>query len=268
MEIDNLKELWNKDMQEPPEISIERQNEIYSPLEMIRINMKTEFWILIITLPGMLYGFPFDDKDVNIKTISAFQVFLSVCFMTYFYTRFIKLYKMLKSTGINTNYDLFNIKTQLIVCKEIYIAYYIAFIPLAVLIALINVNFHLDNVYYIFMFGVSMLTSVLVVFIMIKFWIHHMYGKYIYEVVSIIDDLNGIKNSGLIHKNNSWFDRSQNFLRSKYGLKGHVFNTVVWFFTSYILLTVILLVIICVIFVIGIKLDIIDKATLFKMLAK
>nr|WP_314492429.1 hypothetical protein [uncultured Chryseobacterium sp.] len=42
MELDNFKELWNKDTKQiPPEISLEKQNEIHSPLEMLKINMKT-----------------------------------------------------------------------------------------------------------------------------------------------------------------------------------------------------------------------------------
>lgn len=138
MEIDNLKEFWNKDQEALPEVPLEKQDEIFSPLEMIRINMKTEFWLLIITLPSLLYGFPFDNTNVNITRIAAFEVFLTIGFMTYFYTRFIKLYRMLRTTGINTNYDLFNIKTQLLVSKEIYISYYISYIPLAFLISLIN----------------------------------------------------------------------------------------------------------------------------------
>ncbi|MBD8081486.1 hypothetical protein [Chryseobacterium caseinilyticum] len=266
MEIDNLKEFWKKDQEELPEVPLEKQDEIFSPLEMIRINMKTEFWLLIITLPGLLYGFPFDNKNVNIKTISAFEVLLSIGFMTYFYTRFIKLYRMLRTTGINTNYDLFNIKTQLLVSKEIYISYYITYIPLAFLIALINVNFHLDNVYYIAIFAVSLLVSVLVVFIMIRFWIHYMYGRHISEVVAIIDELNGVVNESQVNGRKSWFERSQLFLRSKYGLKGHIANTVLWFFFSYILLTLVLIVVICSMVILGIKLDIIDKSLLLKAL--
>ncbi|MCU7616303.1 hypothetical protein NZ698_03775 [Chryseobacterium sp. PBS4-4] len=266
MEIDHLKEFWNKDNQDLPEVSLDKQDEIYSPLEMIKINMRTEFWLLIITLPGILYGFPFNNDNNSIKTIASFEVLLSLGFMIYFYSRFIKLYKMLRSKGINTNYDLFNIKTQLLVSKEIYISYYISYIPLAFLICLINVNFHLDNVYYITVFAVSLLISILIVFIMIKFWIYHMYGKHIEEVVHIIDDLNGIKNDKPNTKKTSWFETSQSFLRRKYGVKGHVINTILWFFSSFILIIVILSIILSLIIFLGIRMDIIDKTILLKAL--
>ncbi|KQT17134.1 hypothetical protein ASG31_10265 [Chryseobacterium sp. Leaf404] len=266
MEIDNLKEFWKKDQVQLPEVPLEKQDEIFSPLDMIRINMKTEFWLLIVTLPGLLYGFPFDNKNVNIKTISAFEVLLSIGFMTYFYTRFIKLYRILRTKGINTNYDLFNIKTQLLLSKEIYISYYITYIPLAFLIALINVNFHLDNVYYIAVFAVSFLVSVFVVFLMIRFWIHYMYGRHISEVVAIVDELNGIVNESRTNYRKSWFERSQLFFRSKYGLKGHVANTILWFFSSYILLILVLSLVICSVVILGVKLDFIDKTLLLKAL--
>ena len=264
MEIDDLKDYWKKDSEQLPEVPLEKQDEIFSPLEMIRINMKTEFWLLILTLPGLLYGFPFETEDVNIRAIACFEVLLSVLFITYFYTRFIKLYKMLRTTGINTNYDLFNIKTQLLVSKEIYISYYITYIPLAFLICLINVNFHLDDIYYISVFAVSLLVAVFVVFIMIRYWIYYMYGRHISEVIAVIDELNGIKDQLQIKKGNSWFEKSQVFFRSKFGLKGHIANTVIWFFSSYILLIVFLVLVILSVIILGVKLDFIDKSLLLK----
>lgn len=72
MELENFKELWNKDTgQESPEISLEKQREIHSPLEMLKVNMETEFWLMIVTLPLLLTGFPFASTDSNIKTISV-----------------------------------------------------------------------------------------------------------------------------------------------------------------------------------------------------
>ena len=266
MEIDNLKEFWNKDQEALPEVPLEKQDEIFSPLEMIRINMKTEFWLLIITLPSLLYGFPFDNTDVSITRISAFEILLTIGFMTYFYTRFIKLYRILRTTGVNTNYDLFNIKTQLLVSKEIYISYYISYIPLAFLICLINVNFHLDNVYYITVFAVSLLISILVVFIMIRFWIYYMYGRHISELVSVIDELNGVAVQTCVSEKKSWFEISQGYLRSKYGLKGHIANTILWFISSYILLTATLCLVIAIVVATGIKLDYIDKNLLLQAL--
>jgi hypothetical protein len=93
-----------------------------------------------------------------------------------------------------------------------------------------------------------------------------MYGKHIAEVVHIIDDLNGIKSDKASSKKTSWFETSQSFLRKKYGVKGHVINTIVWFFSSFILIIVILSVILSLIIFLGIRMDIIDKTILLKAL--
>lgn len=128
MELENFKELWNKDTgQESPEISLEKQREIHSPLEMLKVNMETEFWLMIVTLPLLLTGFPFASTDSNIKTISVLLTILSVAIILYFYSRFLKLYKLLRKNTTNTNYDLFTLKTQLLISKEIYISYYILY---------------------------------------------------------------------------------------------------------------------------------------------
>jgi len=267
MELDNFKELWNKDnKQAPPEISLEKQNEIHSPLEMIRINMKTEFWIMVVTLPTILYGFPFATNDSNIKTISVFEVILSLGFIFYFYSRFIKLYKLLTKSSINTNYDLFNLKTQLLVSKEIYLAYYISYIPLALLMCLIQIGFHFDTGYHVAVFGTSLLISILILCFIIKYWIYNMYGKYIENVVDIVDELNGIEVKSKKAKNNTWFERSQRFLIKKYGIKGNIINTVVWFFSCYVMIFLSLLIILLIVIIIGTKLDLIDLKILLKTL--
>ena len=60
MDLENFKELWNKDTgQESPEISLEKQKEIHSPLQMLKVNMETEFWLMIVTLPFAVNRFSF-----------------------------------------------------------------------------------------------------------------------------------------------------------------------------------------------------------------
>ena len=49
MDLENLKQVWNEEKIESiPEISLEKQKEIHTPLEMIRKNMRTEFWTSIV----------------------------------------------------------------------------------------------------------------------------------------------------------------------------------------------------------------------------
>ncbi|WP_209388901.1 hypothetical protein [Chryseobacterium sp. RR2-3-20] len=266
MELENLKELWNKGEQELPEISLKKQDEIHSPLEMIRINMQTEFWILLLTLPMLLIGFPFATKDISIRIISFSIAFLTLLIIIYFYSRLLKLYKLLKKRGVNTNYDLFNIKTQLLVSKEIYISYYISYIPLAFLSCLERIHFEFNSGYNIAIFIGSFLITILLLCFLIKYWTYYMYGKYIQQVVDLVDELNGLEVIPNRKKNNSWFERSQKYFMKKFGIKGNVLNTIIWLISVYIFVTIFFLIVILIIVFIGEKLDIIDLKILLKAL--
>ncbi|AZA76968.1 hypothetical protein EG347_05320 [Chryseobacterium sp. G0186] len=267
MELDNFKELWNKDTgQDPPEISLEKQREIHSPLQMLKINMKTEFWLMVVTLPLFLTSFPFASIDSNVRIISVFVTILTIAFMTYFYSRFLKLYKLLQKNSINTNYDLFNLKTQLLISKEIYISYYISYIPLAFLLSLIKINFHFDMEYNLAIFGISFLITLLLLCFIIKYWIYYMYGRYIDDVVYLVDELNGVEVNTRIEKKKTWFERSQKFFMNKLGIRGNILNTVIWFVSVYIFIILFLTLVLLIIIIIGAKLDFINISTLQRAL--
>uniref|UniRef100_UPI00321BBF4E hypothetical protein n=1 Tax=Chryseobacterium sp. TaxID=1871047 RepID=UPI00321BBF4E len=204
--------------------------------------------------------------DSNIRTISTFVTILTIAFMCYFYSRFLKLYKLLQKNSINTNYDLFNIKTQLLISKEIYISYYISYIPLAFLLSLIKVNFHFDMEYNLAIFGITFLITLLLLCFIIKYWIYYMYGRYIDDVVHLIDELNGVEVKPPIEKKKTWFERSQKFLMNKFGIKGNILNTVIWFVSVYIFIVLFLTIVLLIFIIIGAKLDFIDMTTLQRAL--
>lgn len=269
MELENFKELWNKDTgQESPEISLEKQKEIHSPLQMLKVNMQTEFWLMIVTLPMLLTGFPFASTDSNIKIISAFVTILTLAIIIYFYSRFLKLYKLLQKNGINTNYDLFNLKNQLLISKEIYISYYISYIPLGFLLSLIKINFHFDMEYNLAIFGISLLITLLLIAFIIRYWIYYMYGKYIDDVVRLVDELNDLEVNPGPEKKKNWFERSQKFFINKMGIKGNILNTVIWFASMYIFIIVFLTLVLLIIIIVCAKLDFIDIGSLQRALNK
>jgi len=267
MELENFKELWDKDnRQDLPEISLEKQGEIHSPMQMLKLNMQTEFWLMLVTLPMLLIGFPFAARDTNIIIISGFVVALTLAFIIYFYSRFLKLYKILCKSGINTNYDLFNLKTQLLISKEIYISYYISYIPLTFLLSLIQINFHFEIKYNLAIFGVSFLITLMLVWFIIKYWIYYMYGRYIEDVVRLVDELNGVEVGPKKVRGNSWFERSQKFFIKKFGLRGNILNTVLWFVSVYVFIIAFLTIVLVLFIVIGVKLHFIDIYSLQKAL--
>jgi len=268
MELENFKELWNKDTKDDlPEVSLEKQNEIHSPLQMLKINMETEFWLMVVTLPMLMSGFPFASGDANIKIISAFVVVLTLALIVYFYSRFLKLYKMLCRKSINTNYDLFNLKTQLLISKEIYISYYISYIPLAFLLSLITINFHFEMKYNLAIFGISFMITLLLVWFIIKYWMYYMYGRYINDVVRLVDELNGVEIKQNPRRNKiSWFERSQKFFITKFGIRGNILNTVLWFVSVYIFILAFLTIVLLIFILAGAFLHFIDLNELQKAL--
>ncbi|MCI3936337.1 hypothetical protein MQX03_03950 [Chryseobacterium aahli] len=263
MDLDNFKELWKKEnSQIPPDTSLEKQNEIHSPLQMLRINMQTEFWLMIITLPLLFTGLPSVSDDHNIRMISMLVSVLTLLIIVYYYSRFLKLYQLLKHKNTNTNYDLFTLKTQLLISKQIYISYYISYIPLAFLLSLIHINFQFDFKYNLAIFIFSFVITILIISFILKYWMYYMYGKYIEDVVQIIDELNDVETKPLIRRGKSWFEKSQRFWMGKLGVKGNVINTVLWFISVYFFIVFSFLIIILVIIFLGIKMDLFDLETL------
>ncbi|MCW3162521.1 hypothetical protein [Chryseobacterium oryctis] len=267
MELENLKELWKKDSEQvPPEISLEKQTEIHSPLQMLRINMETEFWLMVVTLPLLFTGLPAVTSNANIRIIAILVSVLTLLIIIYYYSRFLKLYKLLRKGSINTNYDLFNLKTQLLISKQIYISYYISYIPLAFLLSLIQIDFHFEMEYNLAIFIVSLLVILSLVWFILKYWVYYMYGKYIDVVVNLVDELNGIEVEPKLPKKKSWFERSQSFWINKLGIKGNIINTVIWFVFMYFFSIFFFTVIIVTFIIIGVKLDFIDLPVLQKAL--
>ncbi len=51
MELDNIKDLWHREkVSDLPNISLEQQKAVKTPLEKIRANMKMEFWTTLLAM--------------------------------------------------------------------------------------------------------------------------------------------------------------------------------------------------------------------------
>ena len=95
-----------------------------------------------------------------------------------------------------------------------------------------------------------------------------MYGRYIDDVVRLVDELNDIEVKPLTKKKGTWFERSQKFFMNKFGIKGNVVNTVIWFASMYIFIIVFLTVVLLIIIIAGAKLDFLDFGSLQRALNK
>lgn len=257
MDLDNIKDMWQKDSQDLPEVSIIQQKKIFSPLEMIRANMITEVLLVTLFFIYCYLDFPFSE-DFNTEAISGLEMFLSVGLIVYFYSRFIKLYKILSIKNYNTNYDLFNLKTQLLIAKEVYVSYYISTIAITSLYLLMIIDFNFSDKYHAAIFSAMLIAEIILVFFNIKYWIYYMYGQYIDVVVDTVDELNGIEVKENIVSQKNWFKKTHSYLFQKYGMKGHVINTVLWFVVGYSTLFILLAITLIIIISLAWKFDIID----------
>ena len=69
MDLENFKNNWKEEEVFPPEISLEKQNEIRNPLEKIKKNIKVELWSTLPIFPLTLWILY---KMVEDKTIVLF----------------------------------------------------------------------------------------------------------------------------------------------------------------------------------------------------
>ncbi len=258
MELDNFKELWAKDKNnEMPEISLAQQRKIHSPLEMVRLNMLAEFILTLLSLP-LMFSDTKVDSDNNLEVISIFLFVVSLSIMVYFFFRLRKVYNVIAKKDANTNYDLFNLKTQLLVMKEIYKSYYVSYIPFFFISYLIPIGFHFDMKYSLSAFLIMFGMSLFMLFLIIKVWFKFMYGRYINEIVYMVDELNGIdaKPSSVVKTSKLY--QFQNFLINKMGLLGNIIYVFLLLSCSVIVIGCGLGIIFGFSLVLGIKLNWID----------
>lgn len=93
-----------------------------------------------------------------------------------------------------------------------------------------------------------------------------MYGRYIDDVVRLVDELNEIEVSPRPEKKKTWFERSQKFFMNKMGIKGNILNTVIWFVSMYIFIILFLTAVLLIIIVVGAKFHFLDIGALQKAL--
>lgn len=259
LELDNIKDLWGKDKGEDvPEISLEKQKQIHSPLEMMRINMKTEFLVTILSLPYSLMNFQLESKDGNIRVISIFLSIIMIAIIGYFFQRLHKVYKVLQKKDVNTNYELFNMKSQLLMLREIYKSYYVTYVPILFMIYLLPLGFHFEMHYSLTVFAITFLIAIGLLAIVVNFWFKYMYGKYINEVLYLVDELNGVESKVKLTTKTMWFERLQNYLVARFGLVGNILNICIWFALGTCLLIIILTIVFLVLLFTASKLNLIN----------
>ena len=191
MDLENLKQVWNEEKIESiPEISLEKQKEIHTPLEMIRKNMRTKFWMNIILFPFWAVLFPLNGKDTEQTYLIVILVLTALMVMGYYYLKFYTFYKKLNTQNLSTYHSILDLRYELVLNSELYKSFYIAFfIPL--ILGLYSILYLGKKDFDLTFFTILSLLLCVVIYFIGKYSLYENYGKYIQQISKIVAEITG-----------------------------------------------------------------------------
>ena len=253
MDLENLKQVWNEEKIESiPEISLEKQKEIHTPLEIIRKNMRIEFWKNIIFFPFCTVLFSLKGKDAEQTYLIVILVFIAFIIIGYYYLKFYTFYKKLNTKSLNTYHNILDLRYELVLNSELYKSFYIVFIPIG--LCLYTILYLHDKETNLTIFAIKSLIFGVVFYFGGKYWLYEKYGKYIQQISKIVAEITG-EEDGFeydrsflkIQKEFVFLQKTRNFCNEKFGKYGQI---------AYIIFLIILVFLIS--FLVGICVAVLD----------
>ena len=248
MDLENLKQVWDKEkIESVPEISLEKQKEIHTPLEIIRMNMRTEFWISIVSFPLWAAMLLLKGKDTIQIYLLIMLIFIALIIMGYYYLKFYTFYKKLNTKSLNTYHNILDLRYELVLNSELYKSFYIVFIPIG--LCLYTILYLHDKETNLTIFAIKSLIFGVVFYFGGKYWLYEKYGKYIQKISKIVAEIIG-EEDGFeydrsflkIQKEFIFLQKIRNFCNEKFGKYGQ---------TAYI--TFLLILVFLISFLVGIS---------------
>jgi hypothetical protein len=253
MDLENLKQVWNEEKIESiPEISLEKQKEIHTPLEMIRKNMRAEFWISVVSFSLWAIMLPFMGKNTEQTYLLVILVFIALTITGYYYLKFYTFYKKLNTKNLNTYHSILDLRYELVLNSELYKSFNIVFVP--IMLGLYSTLYLHNKESNIIFFIILFLTFCVILYFIGKYWMYESYGKHIMKISKIVaeikDEEDGFEydRSFLkIQKEFVFLQKIRNFCNEKFGTHGQ---------TAYIIFLLILVFLIS--FLVGICVAVLD----------
>ena len=241
MDLENLKQVWDKEkIESVPEISLEKQKEIHTPLEMIRMNMRAEFWMNIIFFPFWAVLFPLKGKNTEQTYLLVILVFIAFIIIGYYYLKFYTFYKKLNTKSLNTYHNILDLRYELVLNSELYKSFNIVFVP--IMLGLYSTLYLHNKESNIIFFIILFLTFCVILYFIGKYWMYESYGKHIMKISKIVaeikDEEDGFEydRSFLkIQKEIDFLQKASDFCNEKFGKYGQ---------TAYIIFVIISLLLI------------------------
>ena len=226
MDLENLKQVWDKEkIESVPEISLEKQKEIHTPLEMIRKNMRAEFWISVVSFSLWAMMLPFMGKNTEQTYLLVILVFIALTITGYYYLKFYIFYKKLNTKNLNTYHNILDLRYELVLNSELYKSFYIVFIPIG--LCLYTILYLHDKETNLTIFAIKSLIFGMVFYFGGKYWLYEKYGKYIQKISKIVAEIIG-EEDGFeydrsflkIQKEFVFLQKIRNFCNEKFGTYG------------------------------------------------
>ena len=226
MDLENLKQVWDKEkIESVPEISLEKQKEIHTPLEVIRMNMRAEFWMNIIFFPFWAVLFPLKGKNTEQTYLLVILVFIAFIIIGYYYLKFYTFYKKLNTKSLNTYHNILDLRYELVLNSELYKSFNIVFVP--IMLGLYSTLYLHNKESNIIFFIILFLTFCVILYFIGKYWMYESYGKHIMKISKIVaeikDEEDGFEydRSFLkIQKELVFLQKARNFCNEKFGKYG------------------------------------------------
>ena len=228
MDLENLKQVWNEEKIESiPEISLEKQKEIHTPLEIIRKNMRAEFWISVVSFSLWAMMLPFMGKNTEQTYLLVILVFIALTITGYYYLKFYIFYKKLNTKNLNTYHNILDLRYELVLNSELYKSFYIVFIPIG--LCLYTILYLHDKETNLTIFAIKSLIFGMAFYFGGKYWLYEKYGKYIQKISKIVAEIIG-EEDGFeydrsflkIQKEFVFLQKARNFCNEKFGKYGQI----------------------------------------------
>ncbi|MFC7348307.1 hypothetical protein ACFQO9_16430 [Chryseobacterium zhengzhouense] len=197
MNIDELKNAWNDDVSdETPQISTEQSQKINLPLEKIRKNMRMEFWS---TVGVLLFGFavvwiPVPEAPFKFKFYLTVLLFSMVIVVSFFFSKFFKLYRDISNPMMKTYESLQDLMFQFKLNEQYYLSFMLSFVPFLVCELIIVIEFiphrvPLSDLKIATTIISSLAIGLFGLFLLAKYWYKSFYGKYVRKIEQLLSEL-------------------------------------------------------------------------------
>ena len=228
MDLENLKQVWDKEkIESVPEISLEKQKEIHTPLEMIRKNMRAEFWISVVSFSLWAIMLPLMGKNTEQIYLLVILVFIALTITGYYYLKFYIFYKKLNTKNLNTYHNILDLRYELVLNSELYKSFNIVFVP--IMLGLYSTLYLHNKESNIIFFIILFLTFCVILYFIGKYWMYESYGKHIMKISKIVAEIKDEKDGFeydrsflKIQKEFVFLQKIRNFCNEKFGKYGQI----------------------------------------------